>query len=504
MTEPLVKGESLRMAFGGVEVVKGVDVSLFPGEVHAIVGENGAGKSTIAKMFAGVHKPVGGTISINGKPVVLDGPRHALDLGVALIHQEPLTFPDLDVAENIFVGHQPQRGFLKRVDWRAMREQAKAHMDELGLKLRPDARVGSLSVADQQMVELAAAMSHDARVLLMDETTASLTPKEVAELFDIVRRLRDQGRALAFVSHHLDEIFEIADRITVMRDGQKIAELRPKETSIPELVSLMVTGVSNKRVTAQIAEAKAPGKTMLNVKGLTLPGRFKDVTFDVKAGEIVGMAGLVGAGRTDVCRAIFGIDRPSAGSVEIDGKAVQIKNPRDAMAEGLALVPEDRQHEGLLTSLSLSENATLANLVNVSKKGWLQAKSEVTITEEALAKMRTAFRHVSQPAKELSGGNQQKIVIAKWLMTDPKVLILDEPTRGVDVGAKAEVHRLIRNLANEGLAVLMVSSDLPEVLELSDRVLVMREGHLAANLSKEQANAESVMFAATGQVAHAA
>lgn len=508
MTEPLIRARGLRMAFAGVEVVKGVDIDLYPGEVHAIVGENGAGKSTVGKMIAGVYRPTGGSIEAMGSPVVLESPRHAIDLGISLIHQEPLTFPDLDVAENIFVGHQPLKGPLKRVDWRGMHERAKVLLDDLGVKLRPEARVRGLSVADQQMVELAAALSHDAKVLLMDETTAALTPKEVGELFAIVRRLKQQGRALAFVSHHLDEIFEIADRITVMRNGEKVAELRPSETSIPEIVRLMVRGASAQVSETDLTEIPAGNprgeRPLLSVRNLTVAGRCGDVSFDVHPGEIVGMAGLVGAGRTDVCRAIFGVAKAEAGTIAVDGQEVKIRSPRDAMAQGIALAPEDRQHEGLLMPMSLSENASLAVLKKLAKGGWRQERQEVSVTEEALGRLRTAFRTVSQPVRELSGGNQQKVVLAKWLLTEPRILIVDEPTRGVDVGAKAEVHRLMRELANEGMAILMVSSDLPEVLAISDRVLVMKEGKLVADLSRDEANAESVMFAATGQVAHAA
>jgi rhamnose transport system ATP-binding protein len=489
------------MSFGGVEVVKGVDLDLYPGEVHAIVGENGAGKSTMAKIIAGVHRPVAGSLEYLGAPVSLENPRHAIGLGIALIHQEPLTFPDLDVAENIFVGHQPVRG-ATGVDWTSMRSRAQELLDSLGVKFSPRARVRGLSVADQQMVELACALSHDAKVLLMDETTAALTPKEVAELFTIVRRLKDQGRAIAFVSHHLEEVFEIADRITVMRDGEKVGMLNPRESSIDEVVRLMV----GREVGSVVGEARdlSDVKPILKVSGLTCPGRFSDIGFEVRPGEIVGLAGLVGAGRTDVCRSIFGIQRLSSGTIEIDGKPVRIKSPRDAMSHGIALVPEDRQHEGLLMPMSLAENAGLASLPKLSRLGWLLPKQERKLAEEYFEKLHTAFRSVTQPVRELSGGNQQKIVLSKWMMTAPRILILDEPTRGVDVGAKEEVHRLIRDLVRDGLAILVVSSDLPELLDLSDRVLVMKEGRLTASLTREQANPESVMRAATGQEIHAA
>lgn len=490
------------MAFGGVEVVKGVDLDLYPGEVHALIGENGAGKSTMAKIVAGVHRPTAGTLDVFGQRVVLENPRHAIGMGLALIHQEPLTFPDLDVAENIFVGHQPVKGPFKSVDWSAMHTRAGEILTSLGVNIKPNAQAGGLSVADQQFVELAAALSHEAKVLLMDETTAALTPKEVAELFAIVRRLRDQGCAIVFVSHRLDEVFEIADRITVMRDGEKVGERKPSESSIGEIVRMMVG-----REVPPSVPRPTPSKDVepiLRVRDLAYGKRFSGVNLEVRPGEIVGLAGLVGAGRTDVCEAIFGITQPTSGQIEIRGKVVKIANPQVAIRHGLAMVPEDRQHEGLLMPLSITHNATLAHLRKISPGGWLRERNERRIAEERTKQLRTALRSVGQPVRELSGGNQQKVGLAKWLLTEPKILILDEPTRGVDVGAKEEVHRLIRELADQGLAVLMVSSDLSEVLDLSDRVLVMKEGKLVRELTREEATPERVMLAATGQEAHAA
>ncbi len=493
---PLVRLRGVRMAFGGVEVVKGVDLDLMPGEVHAILGENGAGKSTVAKIAAGVYRPTAGTVEIGGREVRLEGPRHAIEQGIALIHQEPLTFPDLDVAENIFVGHQPKRGLLG-VDWKAMHARADEILRSLGVRMNSRAKVGSLSVADQQMVELASALSHDARVLILDETTAALTPKEVAELFAIVRRLREGGHAIAFVSHRLGEVFEIADRITVMRDGEKVGELVPARSSIEEVVRLMV---GRDLTGARLQEARTPSvEPVLEVHGLSSGSRVKDVSLSVRPGEIVGLAGLVGAGRTELAQAIFGIDRRTAGRIVIDGKEVRIRGPRDAMAQGLALVPEDRQHDGLLMPMTISENSSLASLRSLASFGWLRDRREKDAAGELAQKMRLAHRSLDQPVRELSGGNQQKVVLAKWLQTRPKVLILDEPTRGVDIGAKEEVHRLMRELVDGGLGILMISSDLPEVLDMSDRVLVMREGRLVAELPRAEADSERIMFAATGE-----
>ena len=497
----IVSAKGIRMAFGGVEVVKGVGLDLNGGEVHAIIGENGAGKSTLAKIVAGVHRPTAGTLEVEGASVSFDGPRQAIERGIALIHQEPLTFPDLDVAENIFAGHAPTTGPLRRVNWRAMHAKAQEILDRLRVRLSSHDRVGGLSVADQQFVELAAALSREAKVLLMDETTAALTPKEVAELFAIVRRLRDEGVALAFVTHHLDEVFEIADRITVMRDGEKVAELRPSETRVSEVVRLMV----GREVAARPIRSSPTvgGMPALAVRGLTVDGRFRDVSFQVRPGEIVGLAGLVGAGRTDVCRAIFGVTRPTAGSIEVAGNEVRIANPAQAMEHGIALVPEDRQHEGLLMPMTIAENGSLAALRTLSRFGWRQEAAADETVGSYLSQLHTAYRSVGQPVRELSGGNQQKVVLAKWLITKPKILILDEPTRGVDVGAKAEIHALIESLVAEGLAILIVSSDLPELLDLCDRVHVMREGLLVAEFDRAAATPEAVMLAATGQESHA-
>jgi rhamnose transport system ATP-binding protein len=488
------------MAFAGVEVLKGVDIDLRPGEVHGLIGENGAGKSTLGKLVAGVYKPTGGTLSISGVERHLANPRQAMELGVALIHQEPLTFPDLDVAENIFVGRQPTKA-LRRVDWKSMAQRAAEVLSSLGVKLDPKAKVRGLSVADQQMVELAAALSQDAKVLILDETTASLTPKEVEELFVIVRRLRDQGCAIAFVSHRLDEVFAICDRITVLRDGEKVGERIPKESGVPEVIRMMVGRELAGEKFAFVDRTNT--EQVLEVRGLTQGSIFVDVGFSVHKGEIVGIAGLVGAGRTDVVRAIFGITRPTAGEVRICGSLAKIASPKDAMAHGLALVPEDRQHHGLLTPASVADNACLAILRSLAKAGWVNRREIAKRANEYVGKLRIVLRDIEQPVQDLSGGNQQKVVLSKWLMTQPKVLILDEPTRGVDVGAKAEVHRLMRELADSGLAILMISSDLQEVLTVSERVLVMREGRLVRSFAPGDATQETIMLAATGQEAHA-
>ncbi len=487
------------MAFDGTETLKGVDFDLWPGEVHGLIGENGAGKSTLAKIAAGVYRPLAGTIERDGRMVEIAGPARANALGIALIHQEPQMFPDLTVTENVFIGHHPRRA-LGSIDWKSAHHKASEILEGLGAKLNVRSRFGSLSVADQQMVELAVALSNNAKVLLLDETTASLTPKETESLFKIVRGLRDQGCAIAFVSHRLDEVFSICDRITVLRDGSKVGERKPSDTSVQEIISLMV---GRELASSPLASLITPSANpILELRGLSLAGRFRDVSLQLRAGEIVAMAGLVGAGRTDVARTIFGIDAASGGAIHLDGKPVRIRSPRHATTLGIALVPEDRQHHGLLMPLSVQSNATLAALKRISPF-WLRRNSERARTDEYVASLGIRLRATSQAVKELSGGNQQKVVLAKWLLTQPKVLILDEPTRGVDVGAKAEVHRLMRELAAQGMAILMISSDLPEVLAMGNRILVMREGRLVAEFGPGEADSERVMLAATGQEAHA-
>lgn len=497
---PILSTRGLTMAFGGVEVLKDVNLTLYPGEVHGLVGENGAGKSTLAKIIAGIHQPKRGAIELCGQPVIVSHPHAAIDLGIALIHQEPLTFPDLEVAENIFVGRQPTRGArgVALVDWGAMYRRAGELLSALGMQIDPRAKVQGMSIADQQMLEMAAALSQNARILLMDEPTAALTPSEVAHLFANMRRLRDQGAAVVFISHRLEEIFQICDRVSVLRDGELVGERRPKESSPDEIIRLMV----GRPLSAlfQKPEDGVEGRPMLEVSGLTRMRKFEGISFEVRAGEIVGMAGLVGAGRTDVARALLGLLQVDSGEVRIDGRPVRIGSPREALARGLVYVPEDRQHHGLLMPFSVSQNATLAMLERLSRRGWLQDKVERWRTLEYVERLRIALRQVGQSVRELSGGNQQKVVLSKWLMTQPKVLILDEPTRGIDIGAKVEVHRLMGELAAQGMAILMISSELPEILGMSDRILVMREGRLVSHFDNRDITQEQVIAAATGHV----
>jgi rhamnose transport system ATP-binding protein len=497
-TSPILKTEQISMAFGGVYVLKDIDFPIYPGEVHGLIGENGAGKSTLVKILAGVHQPKSGRIILQDEVVEVPNPHAASDLGIALIHQEPLTFPDLDVAENIFIGRQPMTNKLPRVDWSQMYNRAKEILDSLGVDLEARAKVRGLSIADQQMVEMAGALSQDAKVLLMDEPTAALTPSEVKDLFKIICNLREQGTAIVFISHRLEEIFDICDRITVLRDGEFIGERNPEITTTDEVIHMMV-GRPLSALFERSAEQKI-GQPVLEVENLSRIRKFDDISFEVKAGEVVGLAGLVGAGRTDVARALFGVLGIDSGTIRIDGEIVHINRPRQALTHGMVYVPEDRQHNGLLMQMSIVKNITMAILERIAPRGWLREKSETEVAQEYVEKLRIVLRHVGQPVRELSGGNQQKVVLSKWLAAEPKVMLLDEPTRGIDIGAKAEVHRLIGELAADGMAILMISSELPEILAMSDRIIVMREGRISGSFSSETATAEGVLAAATGQI----
>jgi rhamnose transport system ATP-binding protein len=491
---PLVLS-GVRKSFGAVHALVDGRLELRAGEVHALVGENGAGKSTLVKILAGVYPPDGGTLTLDGRPLVLGGPADARAAGIAVIYQEPTLFPDLSVAENIFIGRQPLRS-LRRIDTATMRRRTEELFTRLGVRLDPDRPARGLSIADQQLVEIAKALSFDARVLIMDEPTAALSGVEVDRLFAVARSLRESGAAVLFISHRFDEVFSLCQRVTVMRDGRWIATDRTEELDIGTLVRRMVG-----REVSQLypKQDTAVGEVVLRVRGLTRAGVIDGVSFDVRRGEIVALAGLVGAGRSEVVRAVFGVDRYDSGEVLVDGQRLPRGRPAAAMAAGLALVPEDRRQQGLVMELSIARNATLTRRWPLSRLGLLAARVEREDASRWTQRLRVKSAQLSDPVSTLSGGNQQKVVLAKWLSTDPKVLIVDEPTRGIDVGTKAEVHRLMSQLAAEGVGVLMVSSELPEVLGMADRILVMHEGRLVEEIGRERADEERVMLAATGQ-----
>ncbi|MEQ4715404.1 sugar ABC transporter ATP-binding protein [Nonomuraea sp. B19D2] len=491
---PVLSLSQVSKAFGAVRAVREVSLELFPGEVHALAGENGAGKSTIVKILSGVHRPDSGRILLDGEPVEFGGPADAQRAGVAVIYQEPTLFPDLSVMENIFMGRQP-RGRLG-IDRRAMRASAAELFARLGVHLDPDQPARGLSIADQQLVEIAKALSRQARVLIMDEPTAALSGTEVARLFGVARALRSQGCALLFISHRLEEIFELCRRVTTLRDGAYVAGDLIADLTPDDLVRRMV----GRELDALFPKQEtASGEVALKVRRLTREGVFTDVSFEVRRGEIVALAGLVGAGRSEVARAVFGIDRRDAGSVEVDGERLRPASPTAAMAAGLALVPEDRRQQGLVMDLSIERNIGLAGLAAVRRGPLISRLAERERAKDWAVRLRLKFGRLTDPVNVLSGGNQQKVVLAKWLARKPSVLIVDEPTRGIDVATKAEVHRLLSELAGSGVAVLMISSELPEVLGMADRVLVMHEGRLVAEIARADATEESVMAAATGR-----
>ncbi|MFF7330158.1 sugar ABC transporter ATP-binding protein [Streptomyces sp. NPDC090306] len=494
---PVLALQDISKSFGAVRALRDVSLELFPGEVHALAGENGAGKSTLIKTLAGVHRPDAGQVLLDGEPVVFHGPGDARDAGIAVIYQEPTLFPDLSIAENIFMGRQPRRA-LGRIDHGATRDATAALMTRLGVDLDPDRPARGLSIADQQIVEIAKALSFDARVLIMDEPTAALTGSEVARLFGVVRTLRDQGAAVLFISHRLEEIFQICRKVTTLRDGAWIASEPVAGMTEDDLVRRMVGRDLDELYPKTDTER---GEVALSVRRLTREGVFTDVSFEVRHGEIVGLAGLVGAGRTEVARAVFGVDRWDAGEVEVDGTALTNGAPSVAMAAGLALVPEDRRAQGLVMGMSIERNIGLTGLRSTARGGLMNRGAERSRSLDWAVRLQVKYARIADSVSTLSGGNQQKVVLAKWLATGPRVLIVDEPTRGIDVGTKAEVHRLLGELAADGVAVLMISSDLPEILGMADRVLVMHEGRLTAEIPRNEATEETVMAAATGRAA---
>jgi rhamnose transport system ATP-binding protein len=495
-TKPLVSARGISKSFGGVEVLRHVDLDLMPGEVHALLGENGAGKSTFSKILAGVHRPTRGTIELGGEMVEIASPIAAQRLGITLIHQEPISFPDLSVAENLVIGQIGARP-LGRVRWAELAREARRLMDLLNVPIDVTAPMRGLSIADQQMVEIARALASGSRLIIMDEPTAALTPKEVETLFGIVRRLRDEGRTIVFISHRLEEVRAICDRVTIFRDGDKIETATTASLTDADIIRRMI----GRPVAEYLHRGGDPsgsqaGAVALSVRGLTLPGRFENISFDIRKGEIVGLGGLVGAGRTDVARAIFGVAPAVYGTIEIDGRPVTIREPTDAIALGIALVSEDRAIAGIFRSLSVETNITAAVPKRIAPKGIIRRAVEKALARESVERLSIRLASVRQPIGELSGGNQQKAILARWLLAEPEILILDEPTRGIDIGVKAEFYDRIGELAAAGRAILLISSELPELLALSDRILVMSEGRLTADIPRVEASQEAIMHAA--------
>ncbi len=491
---PVLEMRGIAKRFGATQALEDVSLTLRPGEIHALLGENGAGKSTLIKIMTGVYQPDRGEIRLAGKPVTVGSAAEGQIHGIAAIYQEPLLFPDLNVAENIFVSHQ-NRGAV--TNWRQMFREAEAILASLGVALDVRSPARGLTLAAQQSVEIAKAISLNVRVLIMDEPTASLSAHEVAQLFRLVRDLRSKGVAILFVSHRMEEVFQIADTVTVFRDGRLISTRPAAEVTPQKAIADMVgreMGLFQRRAAAK------KGEKLLAVRGLARAGVFEGVSFDVHRGEVLGFAGLIGAGRTDVGLALFGIEPATSGTIELNGAAHVIRSPRQAMALGIAYVSEDRRQLGLSLPMSISANISLPVLARYLSRLGLIRTGEERATAEAFRK-RLSIRtpNVDLAVGKLSGGNQQKVMLSKWLNTRPALLILDEPTRGIDVGAKAEVHAMIGELAAEGIGIILISSDLPEVLAMSDRVLVMREGRQMAILDGDSATSQTVMTAAMGQ-----
>jgi rhamnose transport system ATP-binding protein len=491
---PLIELRALSKSYGGVQAVADVSFAIQRGSVHALVGENGAGKSTLVKLLTGVIQPDDGEIAISGVAERIADPLTAHRLGIVAMYQEPTVFPDLTAAENIFAGRQPV-GRVRTVDWRGMRAEAARLFEELGVELDPNVPVRGLGVADRQILEIAKALSSSARLLIMDEPTAALSPNEVDNLFKTVRQLRDRDVAVVFISHRLEEVGAIADAVTVLRDGRHVATKPAAELSHGEIVRLMVGRSLDQLFPKEDAEI---GDVVLRVDGIGRRGVFSNISFELRQGEIVGLAGFVGAGRSEVARAIFGIDRADKGDLWIDGRRFRPRSPRAALRRGLAYLPEDRLQQGLVQPMSIAINTSMAVLPDLTPGGVLRPRRERALARRFMEQLRIKATSPAQVVRGLSGGNQQKVVLSKWLAAEPRILILDEPTHGVDVGTKADVHRTISHLATQGLTILLISSELPEILGMSDRILVMREGRLVAEFTREEATQERVIEAAAG------
>ena len=490
--ELLLQMSGVQKRFGGAIALRGTDLKIRAGEIHALLGENGAGKSTMLKILAGVHINDGGTIKLGSKDFITGSPQASIEQGIAVIYQEPSLFLDLSLAENVFIGRQPKKGAL--IDWKFAQKEAARLFKELGVELNPKRQARGLSIADQQVVEIAKALSMNANIILMDEPTAALSASEVERLMTVMKALKAANKAVIFVSHRLDEVFAISDYITVMRDGATVSENPVDKTDLQKVIKEMV----GRELTELFPKTDNKiGEVVLEVNDLTNPAYFRNISFNVRKGEIVALAGLVGAGRSEVARAIFGVDKYESGSVKINGKALPAGSPVAAMKEKIALVPEDRRQQGLFMMAGVNRNISMESFSHLVDRGLINFKRERELTSTWKEKLSIKFANQADPVERLSGGNQQKTVLAKWLATNPDLLIVDEPTRGIDVATKADVHRLINQAASEGKAVLMISSELPEVLGMADRIIVMREGRQVAELSRKEATQEKVIAAAT-------
>jgi len=494
-TNDFLRMEGISKSFPGVQALQDVNFEVCRGEIHALVGENGAGKSTLMKILTGAQMPDEGQITLRGQRIAINSPSDSQELGISMIHQELSLIPYLSVGKNVYLGREPQRRFPGIIDWKTLYLQTQDLLDRLNLDVSARAEVSDLSIAQQQMVEVAKALSIEADLIAMDEPTSSLTDKETEILFDVMKRLREQGVAIIFITHRLEEVFEVSDRITILRDGHHISTSHTADLSQSKVVQMMVGRELGEMYPYSETEQRSVALTVSDLEdGLELHG----VSFELHGGEILGVAGLIGAGRTALAETLFGLRRATAGEIKIAGKPVKLHSAKSAIKHSLGFVPEDRKQQGLFLNMAVRENITMSSTNLVSNFGFLSAVKANALAGEYVDKLDIRTPGLRQRVRNLSGGNQQKVVIARWLTLKPQVLVLDEPTRGVDVGAKAEIHGLMRQLAQDGVAVLMISSDLPEVIGVSDRIIVMHEGRVTGRFHRDDARQDVIMHAATG------
>ncbi|NLJ25337.1 MAG: sugar ABC transporter ATP-binding protein [Firmicutes bacterium] len=493
---PILEVRNVTKRFPGVVALNRVNLTVRPNEIHALLGENGAGKSTLMKIISGAYQKDEGEILLDGRPVQISKPSDSMNLGIAIIYQDLNLIPDLSVAENIFFGRLPHKGFLRAVDFNMIKHASQELLTRVNARIDPMARVGDLSVADRQLVAIARALSFKPRVLIMDEPTASLSAQEVQTLFDVMRDLKTQNVGLIFISHHLEEIFEIADRVTVLRDGQYV-DSKPIDELDKETIVHMMVGRRMETLYPRVHSPQPDSDVVLRVEGLSQGNTLHDISFGLRRGEILGISGLVGSGRSELMHSIFGGRPIDSGEIWLEGRKVQFHSPSEAVAYGIALVPEDRGDEGLHLEMSVRENICLPHLRRFYQNFRISRKAEEKTSKSLISRLNVKTTGSEQLVGFLSGGNQQKVAIAKWLVSEPKVLILDEPTKGVDVGAKSEIHRIMSELASRGVGIIMVSPELPEILGMSDRILVMSNGRIAAEFSRAEATPDKIMMAAT-------
>lgn len=482
-------------SFNGVEVLHGIDFSLRAGTVHALMGENGAGKSTLMKVLAGVHKCDDGEIWLKGKKTEIQSPRHAQELGIAMIHQELSPVPEMTVAENIFLGREPRKGLF--VDYKKMYADTEKLLGEMKVRVSPRAKIGRLKVADQQLIEISKAISLNADIIVMDEPTSAITDQEVEILFKTIANLKKKGTGIIYISHKMDEIFRIADDITVLRDGTYVNSWEAKDIDNNTLIKNMV----GRELNEIFPKIKVPAKdVVMEVRHFTKENQFEDISFLVREGEILGIAGLIGAGRTELMNAIFGLEKPDSGEVFFEGRKVEIRRPSDAIRHGIAYVTEDRKNEGLVLEMGVGQNITIASMKTLSSGMFIKRQEEKKTIDDQIRALRIKVHSPRQLVGKLSGGNQQKVVLAKWMMKNPKLLILDEPTRGIDIGAKSEIYKLMGEFVEKGNSIIMISSEMPEAMGMSDRILVLSNGRLSGELSREEFAQEDIMKMAVSYI----